>query len=56
MEVYERWLNKITKKEYEIIEKCEYQQRVRKADIGKQLATIYDSIKNKGIINYYSDY
>lgn len=35
MEVYERWLNKITKKEYEIIEKCEYQQRVRKADIGK---------------------
>lgn len=55
MEVYERWLKKITKKEYEIIEKCEYQQRVRKADIGKQLAAIYDSIKQKGIINYYSD-
>ena len=43
------WLEKLTKKELELIAKAEGRAEVRKVDIEKDMKVICDSIKKKGV-------
>ena len=43
------WLEKLTKKELELIAKAEGRVEVRKVDIEKDMKVICDSIKKKGV-------
>ena len=45
----EKWFYKLTKKELAIVEECEKLQRVRLANLRRQLITISNSIEQKGV-------